>query len=128
AKRYYDATGMIGISVPATEHAVTSNNILSILAEMEAGKYEYVSEEQEDIAIKMHKDGQEPRLIAEVMFVYVLITEIVPNGIVSNVSDTYDFWGMLSRGYPYLKEVIMAREGFGPQPGKLVVRPDSGDP
>jgi len=128
AKRYYDAIGLIGISVPATEHAVTSNNILSILAEMEAGKYEYVSEEQEDIAIKMHKAGEEPRLIAEVMFVYILITEIVPNGIVSNVSDTYDFWGMLSRGYPYLKDVIMKREGFGPQPGKLVVRPDSGDP
>lgn len=128
AKRYYDATGMIGISVPATEHAVTSNNILSILAEMEAGKYEYVSEEQEDIAIKMHKAGEEPRLIAEVMFVYILATVIIPNGIVSNVSDTYDFWGMLTRGYPYLKDVIMKREGFGPQPGKLVVRPDSGDP
>ena len=128
AKRYYDATGMIGISVPATEHAVTSNNIISIQNEMEACTYEYVSEEQRNIAARMYKAGEEPRLIAEVMFVYVLITEIVPNGIVSNVSDTYDFWGMLTRGYPYLKDVIMAREGFGPQPGKLVVRPDSGDP
>ncbi|WVS24649.1 nicotinamide phosphoribosyl transferase [Pseudomonas phage Psxphi15] len=128
AKRYYDATGMIGISVPATEHAVTSNNILSILAELEEGRYKTVSEEQKEIYRKMRADGQELRLIAEVMFVYVLITEIVPNGIVSNVSDTYDFWGMLTRGYPYLKDVIMAREGFGPQPGKVVVRPDSGDP
>lgn len=128
AKGYYDATGLIGISVPATEHAVTSNNILSILAELEEGRYKLVSEEQKGIYQKMRADGQELRLIAEVMFVYVLITEIVPNGIVSNVSDTYDFWGMLTRGYPYLKEVIMAREGFGPQPGKLVVRPDSGDP
>lgn len=128
AKRYYDATGMIGISVPATEHAVTSNNILSILAELEEGRYKTVSEEQKEIYRKMRADGQELRLIAEVMFVYVLITQIVPNGIVSNVSDTYDFWGMLTRGYPYLKDVIMAREGFGPQPGKVVVRPDSGDP
>lgn len=128
AKRYYDATGLIGISVPATEHAVTSNNILSILAELEERSYQFINEEQKKIFTQMSIDNQELRLIAEVMFVYVLITQIVPNGIVSNVSDTYDFWGMLSRGYPYLKDVIMKREGFGPQPGKLVVRPDSGDP
>lgn len=128
AKRYYDATGLIGISVPATEHAVTSNNIISIMNELEAETYVYHSVEQLTIAAKMRAAGEETRLIAEVMFVYTLIKYIVPNGIVSNVSDTYDFWGMLTRGYPYLKDVIMAREGFGPQPGKLVVRPDSGDP
>lgn len=128
AKKYYDATGLIGISVPATEHAVTSNNIISIEQELLGSYYEFVSEEQREICERMVKAGEEPRLIAEVMFVYVLITEIVPNGIVSNVSDTYDFWGMLSRGYPYLKDVIMRREGLGPQPGKVVVRPDSGDP
>lgn len=128
AKGYYDARGLIGISVPATEHAVTSNNILSILAELEEGTYEYLSEEQWRLRYKMKGDGCEERLIAEVMFVYDLITRIVPDGIVSNVSDTYDFWGMMTRGYPYLKDVIMRREGMGPQPGKVVVRPDSGDP
>lgn len=130
AKGYYDATGLIGISVPATEHAVTSNNIISIQNELAAGTgvYNYVDETQWRLRYKMQGDGCDERLIAEVMFVYTLITQIVPNGIVSNVSDTYDFWGMLTRGYPYLKDVIMAREGFGPQPGKLVVRPDSGDP
>jgi nicotinamide phosphoribosyltransferase len=128
AKRYYDATGLIGISVPATEHAVTSNNIISIERELLAGEYEFLNDEQYKIYSAMLYNDENTRLIAEVMFVYVLITEIVPNGIVSNVSDTYDFWGMLTRGYPYLKDVIMAREGFGPQPGKLVVRPDSGDP
>lgn len=128
AKRYYDAKGLIGISVPATEHAVTSNNIISIERELLSNSYEFVSTEQELICFKMLGKQEDMRLIAEVMFVYVLITQIVPNGIVSNVSDTYDFWGMLTRGYPYLKDVIMAREGFGPQPGKLVVRPDSGDP
>lgn len=128
AKGYYDATGLIGISVPATEHAVTSNNIISIEAELLDGTYEFANDEQRRIFNTMNEAGEELRLIAEVMFVYILITEIVPNGIVSNVSDTYDFWGMLSRGYPYLKDVIMRREGFGPQPGKLPVRPDSGDP
>lgn len=128
AKRYYDATGLIGISVPATEHAVTSNNIISIEAELLDGTYEFANDEQRRIFNTMNEAGEELRLIAEVMFVYILITEIVPNGIVSNVSDTYDFWGMLSRGYKYLKDVIMRREGLGPQPGKAVVRPDSGDP
>lgn len=128
AKRYYDATGLVGISVPATEHAVTSNNIISILNELEDCTYEFVNAEQKAIYRKMSADGQDLRLIAEVMFVYMLITQIVPDGIVSNVSDTYDFWGMLTRGYPYLKDVIMRREGMGPQPGKLVIRPDSGDP
>jgi nicotinamide phosphoribosyltransferase len=129
AKGYYDATGLIGISVPATEHAVTSNNIISILAELEAGTYEFLSDEQENIYNKMFKvNKEELRLVAEVMFVYDLITRIVPDGIVSNVSDTYDFWGMMTRGYPYLKEVIMRRNPLGLQPGKVVVRPDSGDP
>jgi nicotinamide phosphoribosyltransferase len=128
AKRYYDATGLIGISVPATEHAVTSNNIISIERELMLQEYEFVSEEQREIYVKMAKADEEIRLIAEVMFVYDLITRIVPNGIVSNVSDTYDFWGMLTRGYPYLKEVIMRRDPLGLQPGKVVVRPDSGDP
>ncbi|QNO00208.1 nicotinamide phosphoribosyltransferase [Pseudomonas phage phiPsa315] len=128
AKKYYDATGLIGISVPATEHAVTSNNILSILKELEEGTYAFASEEQTQIFVNMMVAGEDLRLIAEVMFVYDLITRIVPTGIVSNVSDTYDFWGMLSRGYPYLKEVIMRRDPLGLQPGKLVVRPDSGDP
>uniref|UniRef100_A0AAU6VZR7 Nicotinamide phosphoribosyltransferase n=2 Tax=unclassified bacterial viruses TaxID=12333 RepID=A0AAU6VZR7_9VIRU len=127
SKGYYDATGLIGISVPATEHAVTSNNILSIEAELVAGTYE-CNEEQMEIRKAMHLNGEPCRLVAEVMFVYDLITRIVPDGIVSNVSDTYDFWAMLTRGYPYLKDVIMRREGMGPQPGKVVVRPDSGDP
>lgn len=127
AKGYYDATGMIGISVPATEHAVTSNNIISIEQELVAGTYE-CNEEQMAIRKAMHLNGEECRLVAEVMFVYDLITRIVPDGIVSNVSDTYDFWGMLTRGYPYLKEVIMRRDPLGLQPGKLVIRPDSGDP
>lgn len=128
AKRYYDATGLIGISVPATEHAVTSNNIISIENELNECTYSFASQEQMDIAVKMRQAGEELRLIAEVMFVYDLITRIVPNGIVSNVSDTYDFWAMMTRGYPYLKEVIMRRDPLGLQPGKVVVRPDSGDP
>ncbi len=45
-----------------------------------------------------------------------------PSGIVSVVSDTEDFFAVLNQILPALKDRIMARDG------KLVIRPDSGDP
>ena len=51
-----------------------------------------------------------------------LITEIYPKGIVSIVSDTWDLWKVLTEYIPTLKEEIKSREG------KVVIRPDSGDP
>lgn len=51
-----------------------------------------------------------------------LITEVYPKGIVSIVSDTWDLWKVLTNYLPRLKEEISGREG------KVVVRPDSGDP
>lgn len=51
-----------------------------------------------------------------------LITEVYPKGIVSIVSDTWDLWRVLIDYLPRLKPEIMARDG------KVVIRPDSGDP
>jgi nicotinamide phosphoribosyltransferase len=51
-----------------------------------------------------------------------LITEVYPDGIVSIVADTYSFWHVLRSYLPSLYAEIMAR------PGKVVIRPDSGDP
>lgn len=51
-----------------------------------------------------------------------LITAIYPSGIVSIVSDTWDFWQVITEFLPALKTKIMARNG------KVVIRPDSGDP
>lgn len=51
-----------------------------------------------------------------------LITEIYPKGIVSIVSDTWDLWKVLTEYLPNLKDEVLAREG------KVVIRPDSGDP
>lgn len=56
-----------------------------------------------------------------------LITKVYPNGIVSIVADTFDFWGVLTDFLPRLKDVILARKG-GPIGDKVVIRPDSGDP
>lgn len=54
-----------------------------------------------------------------------LITELYANGIISIVSDTWDFWNVINPDggiLTTLKEEIMARDG------KVVIRPDSGDP
>ncbi|MBE3101464.1 MAG: nicotinate phosphoribosyltransferase [Firmicutes bacterium] len=51
-----------------------------------------------------------------------LITETYPKGIISVVSDTWDFWKVMTEYLPQLKNEIMSRDG------KVVIRPDSGDP
>ncbi len=51
-----------------------------------------------------------------------LIEDTYPNGVVSIVSDTWDFWKVIVEFLPQLKDKILARNG------KVVIRPDSGDP
>lgn len=53
---------------------------------------------------------------------YERLLNLYPTGILSVVSDTWDFWGVLTNLLPEIKDKIMARDG------KLVIRPDSGDP
>ncbi len=58
-----------------------------------------------------------------------LVTRVYPDGIVSIVSDTWDFWQVVTEYAARLRPEIMAR---GPdadgRPGRVVFRPDSGDP
>lgn len=56
------------------------------------------------------------------------ITEDYPTGIVSIVSDTYDYWKVLTEYLPRLKDDILARQPNDLGLNKVVVRPDSGDP
>lgn len=51
-----------------------------------------------------------------------LICEVYPQGIVSIVSDTWDLWKVLTDYLPKLKQKVLNRNG------KVVIRPDSGDP
>ena len=53
---------------------------------------------------------------------YERLLDLYPAGILSVVSDTWDLWKVLTETVPALKDQIMARDG------KLVIRPDSGDP
>ena len=85
---YDDAdNGLIGGSVPATEHSV-----------MCAG------------GVYNERDT------------YERLLKLYPEGIVSIVSDTWDLWKVCTEILPSLHQEIMSRNG------KLVVRPDSGDP
>lgn len=54
--------------------------------------------------------------------VFKRLLEIYPTGILSVVSDTFDLFKVITEYLPRLKEEILARDG------KLVIRPDSGDP
>ena len=51
-----------------------------------------------------------------------LIEDVFPNGPLSIVSDTYDYWNVITNYLPKLKNSIMNRDG------KIIIRGDSGDP
>lgn len=127
AMEYYGAKDFVAASVPATEHAVATSNILKIERAIAEGDFKFKTSEQETIYARMDQAGENSRFIAEIMFAYELILKF-PKGILSYVMDSFDFWAILSRGLVYLKDVILRRESNGITPGKLVARPDSGDP
>lgn len=57
-----------------------------------------------------------------------LVTEVYPGGLVSIVSDTWDFWEVMTRFVVELKDEILARTPNALGQAKVVFRPDSGDP
>jgi nicotinamide phosphoribosyltransferase len=94
AEAFYNATGVVGVSVPATEHSV------------------------------MCMGTQ----VDEISTFRRLITELYPSGIVSIVSDTWDFWQVMTEFVTELKDEILARTPNEIGLCKVVFRPDSGDP
>jgi nicotinamide phosphoribosyltransferase len=58
----------------------------------------------------------------DMLYFKQMIQQVHPEGFVSIVSDGYDFWGVIDEVLPKLKDVILSRNG------KVVIRPDSGDP
>ena len=94
AEDYYNADGVIGVSVPATEHSVMCMGT---------------------------KQG-------EIETFKRLINELYPTGIVSIVSDTWDFWQVITDYTVQLKDEILSRKENSLGLAKVVFRPDSGDP
>lgn len=127
AQEYYGAGDFVACSVPATEHAVATSNILRIEQEIISGDYQHLDDEQRQIHSQMFAADEDVRFIAEIMFAYELIQKF-PNGFLSYVMDSFDFWTVLSKGMVYLKDVILARQATEVAPGKFVCRPDSGVP
>lgn len=97
-------------SIPASEHSVATTNISRIVKDLE----EHFPHLAGDV------DGL--RYLAEKEFLLHFITKVIPKGFVSYVADSYDYWTVVTRILRELKEEIMARDG------RLVIRPDSGDP
>lgn len=115
ANRFYNPEGDVPVSeisnsVPATEHSVTCLNIAVYAEELKATP-EYSNVTEAELLSK-----------AEELFQRRLITEVYPSGVFSFVSDTNDFFDTITTKAIANKDAIMARDG------KLVYRPDSGNP
>ena len=94
AEELYNASEVVGVSVPATEHSV-----------MCMGTKE-----------------------SEIETFRRLVNELYPSGIVSIVSDTWDFWKVITEFAAELKGDILNRQPNALGLAKAVFRPDSGDP
>lgn len=66
--------------------------------------------------------------VAEKSVVKRLLTEVYPHSSFSMVSDSYDYWRMVTEILPELKDEIMNRFKNDKSPATLFVRGDSGDP
>ena len=111
----------LAASVVATEHAVATSNILYRLAVKlkDLGKTEADFTADELNTLKLE---------AEREFIIEAITVKVPKGIISLVSDSFDFWGVLTNVLPTIIPQILARQPDVNGLAKVVIRPDSGDP
>lgn len=137
-EKYYKANAekeLIGCSIPATEHAVAETNIIEIqdiLKNVSGPKIGELLKERNlfnDTCKELEKRyeqeqtpaAQGTRELAELFYMDRLLN-VYPSGIFSYVGDTYNLWSVLTDILPILKDKILARDG------KVVIRPDSGDP
>lgn len=101
ARKYYDETDVCINSVIASEHAIMCT-LTGFFLQQKDGSWDKIGELEVET------------------FRYLL--KKFPSGILSLVSDTWDLWRVLIEYCVILKDEILARDG------KLVIRPDSGDP
>ena len=113
-------------SVPASEHSIACTTQAAILHQLTTkGSYDNITlvewEGQFDPAADGHKNFESLEELAELISIQEELDKH-PTGILSWVSDTWDYWAVITKLLPRLKTDIMSRDG------KLVIRPDSGDP
>ena len=125
-EKYYNAnceTDIVGTSIPATEHSVAETNIIELQDILEKDKpnlSEIISLGDFPILDEEWMMSN-TRKSAELLYLNRLI-DVYPSGTFSYVADTYNLWEVLTDILPLLKDKIMSRDG------KVVIRPDSGDP
>lgn len=125
ARYYYDEPedSMPIYSVNASEHSVTCTGIFYYKYLLESGKltgaiHEYYAH---DVPCDGSIVDPDYLAIAEWLNLRDWLQKF-PKGILSVVSDTFNLWKLITYILPRLKVEILSRDG------KLVIRPDSGDP
>lgn len=122
ARALYGADENVAGSVAASEHSVTTLGINFFAGQKFDGELKTLTDQLLNKMIALGIQFEYEKALGELVTIYRLLTEVYPTGIFSYVSDSYDYWRVLTVILPILKPVIMRRDG------KLVVRPDSGDP
>lgn len=120
-EKYYNANcekELIGTSIPATEHSVAETNIIELQEILNNG-VAFVKNNILDA--RPIPENMDKRLLAE-LYYFDRLLDVYLSGIFSYVADTYNLWEVCSSILPVLKDKIMSRDG------RVVIRPDSGDP
>jgi len=119
AEDYYGADAdkeLVGGSIPASEHSVMTLRILATLKRL-----------QRDPA-NAGLDEKALRRLAELEIIREFVTQDYPAGMVSLVSDSFDYWNVITVIAKELKTEILARKPNALGQSRVVFRPDSGDP
>jgi nicotinamide phosphoribosyltransferase len=127
AARYFYGVGEEEVciaSVNASEHSVTCTGLFYFLRKLQNGELDHEIDKYYSYDVPATKSTREnPDLMAIAEWLNLRRwLEIFPVGILSVVSDTFDLFRVITEILPRLKDEIIARDG------KLVIRPDSGDP
>lgn len=108
-----------GLGVPSLEHSVVCQNVAYYKELIAAGA---LPEYMKPYVRQALSQNWEANLVAEMCFILRLLTEVQPTGMLTYVSDTYDYWGVVSKILPVIKDVVLKRNGV------FSIRPDSGNP
>lgn len=121
---YNEPTDQVAIvSVNASEHSVTTTGIFYYLRKMKDGMLDDKIKEYYSFDVPCEGSIENPDYLAIAEWLNLKRwLRIYGEGILSIVSDTFDLWKLITFILPRLKDEIVSRNG------KLVVRPDSGDP
>lgn len=125
----FSMRGMAGVEsaiMSGMAHLTSWNGSETLPAIAALEEYYYADAEQELLAATVpateHSVMEAGSKESELDTYKRLLTQVYPKGFVSIVSDTWDYWNVVTTYLPKLKDIIMSRDG------RFVIRPDSGDP